>query len=110
MNFRLSSTFLAKSLFFGFVVELAGDQVKVVAFPVGFRSFRLHDFIVALHLQVVVNCVLVRDNVVFSGDVQSLERVLFALKVRMERNLRERSALVSSLAAGSGAAACRCSK
>lgn len=110
MNLGLSSSLFAESLFFGPIVELAGDQVEVVAFPVGFRSFRLHDFIVAFDFQVVVYGVLVRDNVVFSGDVQSLERVLFALKSQGRSDLREHSALVSSRAAESGAAACRCSK
>lgn len=110
VNFGLGCALLAESCLFSAVVKLASQQVEVIALPELLGRLSLHDLVVALDFEVVVDRVLVGDHVVFPRNVQTLERVLFSLqKLARGSNLPVRWGQVSFRAAGSGAPACRCS-
>lgn len=80
MDLGLSFTFLAESCLFGFIVELATDQIVVVAFPVSPCGFSLHNFVVGLDFGVVVLDILVGHNVVLPRHVKFLELVFLSLE------------------------------
>ncbi len=77
VHFRLSHAVVAEHIFFVFVVVLAANGVEVVVLPVPFRGLCLIDFIVGLHLQVVLLQVLIRHHVVIPVRRQRQELFLF---------------------------------
>jgi hypothetical protein len=55
------------------VVKLAHDGVKIVAFPIGPSSFSLHDFIIRLYLNIVIDDVFVCDDIVLANWLSILQ-------------------------------------
>ena len=113
VGLRLIFSFTQEFVFFGLVIVLATNWVKIVSLPVCLGRLSLHDLIISGDLCVVILSVLVCHNVVLTGNVHSLVFVFLALKTKVEffqLHLLVHLGEDASLAAGSDAPTYRCLK